>query len=177
MSLGLTPPLDAAAPLRHPKAPPPGQALPPHYAHCFGCGDQHPTGLHLQVTAGEGVTIDARFTVLEVHQGAPGLAHGGVLAAAFDEALGYLLWLLSTPAVTGRLETDYARPVPVGSTLHIAAECLGVAGRKVYTRATGRLDDPGGPVAVRSAGLFVAVPLTHFTTHGGRDEGERSYNP
>jgi acyl-coenzyme A thioesterase PaaI-like protein len=173
-----TPPPGTEAPTRAPGAPPPGSVLGPHYAHCVGCGDRHPTGLRLQVTAGEGVDIRARFTVTDDHQGAPGLAHGGLLSVAFDEAMGFVLVLLRRPAVTGRLETDYLRPVPVGATLHIEAECVGVAGRKIYTRGEGRLDAPDGPVAVRSTGLFVAVPLSHFTTHGRADARSAwSYNP
>ena len=51
------------------------------------------------------MTINAKFTVTEMHQGAPGLAHGGLLSCAFDEALGKLMWLVRQPAVTGKLET------------------------------------------------------------------------
>ena len=112
------------------------------------------------------MTADAEFTVTEHHQGAPGLAHGGLLAAAFDEALGSLNWLLRTPAVTARLETDFVRPVPVDSTLYIHAEVLAVADRKIYTRAQGRLGSVAGPVAVTAAALFVAVGLDHFSRYG-----------
>ncbi len=170
----------AAVPQPHPDAPPPGSTLPAHYARCFGCGDEHETGLHLQVTVREGVALDAVFVVGDAHQGAPGLAHGGVLAAAFDEALGFLLWLLRTPGVTGRLETDFLRPVPVGTALHIAARCTGIDGRKISTEAEGRLGGVDGEVAVRAKGLFIAVPLTHFTRHGRPEQRARhagEYNP
>ncbi|GAA2879261.1 hypothetical protein GCM10010524_09120 [Streptomyces mexicanus] len=104
------------------------------------------------------------------HQGAPGLAHGGVLATALDETLGSLNWLLRTIAVTGRLETDFVRPVPVGATLYLEAEVTAVAGRKIYSTATGRLDGPGGPVAVRADALFVEVKVDHFVEHGRETE-------
>ena len=68
-------------PVRHPDAPAPGELLGAHYEQCFGCGGEQPHGLHLAARAGEGVTITAEFTVRAAHQGAPGLAHGGVLAA------------------------------------------------------------------------------------------------
>jgi acyl-coenzyme A thioesterase PaaI-like protein len=99
--------------------------------------------------------------VSELHQGAPGLAHGGVLAAAFDEALGAAAELAHQPLVTVRLECDFHKPVPVGATLHITARCTGVDGRKVYTAGAARLG-PDGPVAARAAGLFLAVPPEHF---------------
>ncbi|MCX9190738.1 thioesterase [Carbonactinospora thermoautotrophica] len=159
-------PPEAVVPEPHPDAPPPGAKLGSHYSRCFGCGRDHPTGLHMELTVGEGLSVDARFTVTENHQGAPGLAHGGLLAAAFDEALGSITWLLRRPAVTARLETDFLRPVPVDSTLYLHAKCDGVAGRKIYLSAEGRLDALDGPVAVRAHAIFVTVTLEHFTTHG-----------
>ncbi|MCT9090753.1 PaaI family thioesterase [Streptomyces sp. ASQP_92] len=165
-SASLTPPTDAMAPVRHPEAPAPGELLGAHYGHCFGCGDGQPHGLHLAARAGQGVTVTAEFTVREAHQGAPGLAHGGVLATALDETLGSLNWLLRVIAVTGRLETDFARPVPVGTVLHLEAEVTAVAGRKIYSRAAGRIGGPEGPVAVRAQALFIEVKVDHFIDNG-----------
>ena len=114
-ALPTAPPPDAVLPMRAPHAPPPGATIPSHYRWCFGCGTEHPTGLHMRITAGEGLTVVGDFLVTEHHQGAPGLAHGGLLTAAVDEILGSLNWLLAGPAVTGRLECDFRRPVPVGT--------------------------------------------------------------
>ena len=156
------PPEGSIIPDRHPLAPPVGTKIPSHFGHCFGCGHLHPTGLHLVAYSGEGANITATFTVTENHQGAPGLAHGGLLSLAFDEALGKLMWLIRSPAVTGRLETDFMIPVPIGTTLHIAAEITGQHGRKVYTSAVGRLNSPQGEIAVRVSALFIIVPMEHF---------------
>ncbi|WP_448315871.1 PaaI family thioesterase [Streptomyces sp. CO7] len=164
------PSADAAAPVRHPEAPAPGEPVGSHYENCFGCGSGQPHGLHLVTRAGEGVDVTAEFTVRPEHQGAPGLAHGGILATALDDALGSLNWLLRTISVTGRLETDYRRPVPVGSVLHITAEVTAVAGRKIYASAVGRLGGPGGPVAVRADALFIEVKVDHFIENGRKEE-------
>ena len=112
------------------------------------------------------------LSTLEVgdyHQGAPGLAHGCVIATAMDEAMGVLNRLLAVPVVTVHLEIDYRRPVPVGTTLHIRTEVAGQVGRKVYTRGTAHLDAPDGPIAVNAAALFLQVPLQHFIDHGSPD--------
>jgi acyl-coenzyme A thioesterase PaaI-like protein len=175
-ALPTTPPSDAVVPVRAAKAPAVGAPIPSHYRWCFGCGTEHPTGLHMRITAGEGLTVTGEFTVSEHHQGAPGLAHGGLLSAAIDEILGSLNWLLDGPAVTGRLECDFRRPVPVGSVLHILAEVVGVKGRKVYTRAVGRLDAADGPVAITAAALFVQVPLQHFVANGAPEHVQRAYD-
>ncbi|KIF71853.1 thioesterase [Streptomyces sp. AcH 505] len=166
----MTPPADATAPVRHPDAPAPGELLGSHYQHCFGCGDQQPHGLHLQARAGEGVSLTAEFTVGAAHQGAPGLAHGGVLATALDETLGALGWLLRVVAVTGKLQTEYLRPVPVGTVLFLEAEVTAVHGRKIYSTATGRIGGPDGRVAVRADALFVEVKVDHFVSHGRQEE-------
>lgn len=157
-----TPPPGSVLPDRHPKSPATGSELPSHFKHCFGCGDLHPTGLHLKAKVEEGLSISAEFTVTENHQGAPGLAHGGLLSLAFDEALGKLMWLLRAPAVTARLETDFLAPVPIGTTIYISARITGVQGRKVYSEAEGRLNGPAGAIAVRAASLFIIVPMKHF---------------
>lgn len=71
--------------------------------------------------------------------------------------------------MTVHLETDYRAPVAVGSTLFVDAECYAVAGRKIYSRATGRLADAAGEpgdIAVQARSVFVSVPLEHFREHG-----------
>lgn len=162
------PPVETEPPAPHPKAPAAGTDLPMHYPECFGCGDQLEGGLHLRSTVGEQLTVHSRFQVTKAHQGAPGLAHGGLLACAFDEALGATVGhLLRRPAVTGKLETDFLRPVPVGTTLFIEARLDGNAGRKIYVSADGRLDAADGPLAVRARALFVQVGFEHFSKHAG----------
>jgi len=164
-----TPPEGALIPPRHPMAPPVGTKIPSHFGHCFGCGELHPTGLHLVAYAGEGATITAQFTVTQDHQGAPGLAHGGLLSLAFDEALGKLMWLLRAPAVTGRLETDFLKPVPIGTTLYITAEITGQVNRKVYTSAVGRIGSADGEIVVRAAALYITVPMDHFMNNAPQE--------
>ena len=169
-SAATTPPADAVLPPRHPAAPAPGSAIPSHYHRCFGCGSDHPTGLHLAITAGTGLEVTAQFEVTEHHQGAPGLAHGGLLTTAFDETMSALNWLLYRPAVTGRLEVDFRRPVPVGARLFVNATVTGVAGRKAFASAFGHLERPDGLLAVRAAAVFVAVGIEHFEQHGRRED-------
>lgn len=106
------------------------------------------------------------FTVAEEHQGAPGLIHGGVLAAAFDEVLGAANWLLLAPAVTGHLAVDFRKPVPVGQVVEIRARIDSVEGRKVSTSGIGCFAD--GTVVAEAQGLFIQVPLEHFARHGRR---------
>lgn len=163
-------PAGAALPTPHPDAPAPGSALPAHFPGCFACGELA-GGLRMRFVAGDGLTVHGEFTVQTHHQGAPGIAHGGALAAAFDEALGSLQSLLREPAVTASLSTQFLRPVPVGAVLHLECRIDARAGRKFWTSGVGRLG-PDGPVAARAEALFVTVPPEHFVRHGAA-----SYDP
>ncbi|MEJ3653811.1 PaaI family thioesterase [Actinomycetes bacterium KLBMP 9759] len=140
-----------------------------HYSGCFGCGELE-GGLRLRFRTGDGLTIHGTFTVEPQHQGAPGLAHGGLIATAFDDALGTLQVFIREPAVTASLQTEYRRPVPVGSTLHLRCTVDGRDGRKLWVSGEARLDAEDGPVAARASALFVVVTPEHFTRHGRAEE-------
>lgn len=164
------PPEKAIVPDRSAAAPAPGDVVPSHYRWCLGCGADHPGGLHMRVIAGPDMDMLCSLEVGRFHQGAPGLAHGGMIATAMDEAMGVLNRLLGVPAVTVHLEVDYRRPVPVGTVLHIRTRVVGQHGRKVYTEGSAHLDAPDGPLAVSAAALFLQVPLEHFLDNGNPEQ-------
>jgi acyl-coenzyme A thioesterase PaaI-like protein len=185
-------PDDAVAPTRGASAPPAGTPLVNHYAGCFACGSDHPDGLHLTATAGEGVDVTSHVRVTGAHQGAPGLAHGGIIAAIMDESLGFLLWMLETAGVTAKLELQYRAPVPIDSDVYAAATATGVIRRKIFTYGELRLGAPDGPLVAEASGLFVRVDESHFAPYIGSMAGataelvrdriagrspERPYNP
>jgi len=149
--------------------------LPSHYRSCFGCGEDHPTGLHMQVR-GRKDRVEGSFEVTEHHQGAPGLAHGGVIAAAVDEVMGFLIYLLAAPAVTVHLEVNFRKPVPVGSRLDLETHVDRIDGRKVYSTLTGRVD---GTVHVEASSIYLKVEYGHFAPYLKRsgEKLDRPYNP
>jgi acyl-coenzyme A thioesterase PaaI-like protein len=162
-------------PAAHPDAPAPGTDLPAHYAGCFACGLLE-GGLRLRFRTGKDLTLTGTFRVERRHQGAPGLAHGGVLAAVFDEALGALQVYFREPAVTANLSVDYRKPVPVGSVLHVRARVDGREGRKLMMSGTARLDAPDGPLAASATALYLVVDDEHFTRHTA-DGFDQAINP
>ena len=164
------PPAGATRPEPQPNPVPIGTVLPEHFAGCFGCGSEHPSGLHLAVTVADDFVVTTSFVVTAAHQGAPGLAHGGVLAAAIDEVVGFVIYLVRRPAVTARLETDFKRAVPLGTELFLRGECVAIEGRKLFLHAEARMDAPDGPLAVEGRALFVGVGGEHFARHAGSAE-------
>ncbi|MXQ78105.1 PaaI family thioesterase [Rhodococcus rhodochrous] len=152
--------------------PGPGAPVPQHWNKCFGCGDDQPSGLAMEFTIGEGLEVLGRLDVATRYQGGPGFIHGGILMTAFDEVQGMACnAALRTAVVTGHFETDFARPIPLGSVLEFRARVDGTVRRKVYTSAEARIVD--GPLAdpdvvvASSVGLFVVVGHEHFAK--GRD--------
>jgi len=97
-----------------------------------------------------------------------------MLTTAFDETLSAVNWLLQKSAVTVHLQTDFRRPVPVGSRVFIAAQCTGIQGRRIHTKAVGRLNAIDGPVAVQASAVFVEVPLEHFLKYGRPEDLEHA---
>ena len=69
-------------------------------------------------------------------EGPPGHAHGGIIAALFDDATAFLTRLLDETCVASELTVHYRRPVPIGRPLHIEARVTRRDGRRIYTEAT-----------------------------------------
>ena len=124
------------------------QKIPPHHdPACWGCGD-NPTGLRLPAPAAEGLTeYEAYFSFDERHQGGPGIAHGGLVSAALDEACGLLATWYAFPAVTARMFVRFRRPVPINTELLLRARIDDARGRRI--RTTGAIVDGDEPLAKR----------------------------
>ena len=71
-------------------------------------------------------------------EGAPGRAHGGIVAAAFDDVTGFVIGQLREPAFTGELTVRYLAPVPVDEPLEMRARLEGRERRKLFITAEAR---------------------------------------
>jgi hypothetical protein len=67
------------------------------------------------------------------YEGAPGCVHGGCLAAAFDELLGFAQSLTGRPGMTGTLTVRYRSPTPLHADIRFEGRVERVEGRKIYT--------------------------------------------
>lgn len=134
--------------------------IPPHHdPSCWGCGD-NPEGLRLPQPAAEGLDrYEAFFTLDERHQGGPGLAHGGVVAAVLDEAVGLLATWFRFPAVTARIFVRYRAPVPINTELQVRARIDDARGRRI--RVSAEITTGDAALAEARAALL-HVPLEHF---------------
>ena len=123
-----------------------------HHDLCFGCGQTNLFGLQLELEPRPAGGVKGRFFVKQDHQGPPGLAHGGVIAAALDEAMALLLEGQGTAALTARLEVDLLAPAPVGAFVTVRAELLKSHDRTLVLNADAAVE---GEAVARAKGVFV----------------------
>ena len=156
-------------------ASPPGAApdrtLPPHAPACFGCGSENPAGLGLRAWRVDD-EIHGEVTFKQHHSGAPTFAHGGAVATAIDDCLGFLLYLIEEPGVTARLEVDYRKPVLLETRYTLRARVDRREGRKIF--ASVEMHGPDGVLAAEGTALFVVVSIEHFTRDLPEDWKERA---
>jgi acyl-coenzyme A thioesterase PaaI-like protein len=123
-----------------------------HHDLCFGCGQANLFGLQLELERRPEGGVAGRFFVKQDHQGPPGYAHGGVIAAALDEAMSLVLHDQGTYALTGGLQVELKAPAPVGSFVALQAEVESGEGRTLTLTAEASGDH--GPLA-SARGTFV----------------------
>jgi acyl-coenzyme A thioesterase PaaI-like protein len=97
-------------------------------------GTSNPTSVDLDVRF-EGEEVVAEVVLRRAFEGAPGRAHGGIVAAAFDDVTGFVIGFLNEPAFTGELTVRYVAPVPVDEALVMRARLDGRERRKLFISA------------------------------------------
>jgi acyl-coenzyme A thioesterase PaaI-like protein len=121
-------------------------------------GSANPTSLDLSVRFGEEDVV-ADVVLQRAFEGAPGRAHGGIVAAAFDDVTGFVIGRLQEPAFTGELTVRYLAPVPVDEALEIRARLDGRERRKLFISAE---LSAGGEVVATCHAIYIKVDPSRF---------------
>ncbi len=131
-----------------------GRSAPPSRdaGTCFACGQANPIGLRLKFRLEGDDGIRAEFTPGPQYQGYDGVLHGGIVAAALDDAMANLFHLRGRETVTARLEIRYRREAPIGRRLVVSARTTGERGRFFTAEATLALHD--GPCLAEARGTL-----------------------
>jgi len=88
---------------------------------CFGCSPTNPAGLQLRFRR-LGERVVARYTIADRFHGAPGLAHGGIVATMLDEvSCAVVAFVGERHVMTGELTVRYERPCPVQAPVELVA--------------------------------------------------------
>jgi acyl-coenzyme A thioesterase PaaI-like protein len=129
-----------------------------HFDECFVSGPWNPLGIAIEVHR-EGDEAVAEVSLGAAFEGAPGRSHGGIVAAIFDDVLGYLLTLIQEPGFTGELTIRYHAPTPIGQPLEFRARIEGREGRRIETSAEATAD---GQIVASATATFVVIDPERF---------------
>ena len=84
-----------------------------------------------------GAVMVARFPLLEQHQNPMGHMQGGMIAAAVDNVVGPLSYLVAPPSATAQMSVTYLAPVtPDFAFVEVTARLTHRAGRQLVFEAT-----------------------------------------
>jgi acyl-coenzyme A thioesterase PaaI-like protein len=129
-----------------------------HFPDCVVSGKANPMGVAIEVHRAGDVAV-ARVALGAAFEGAPGRAHGGIVAAVFDDTMGFVLSMHRTAAFTGRLTVSYRAPTPVGETIEFRAWLREVDGRKLWIDGSAH---HGDLLVAEAEGLFISIPPERF---------------
>jgi acyl-coenzyme A thioesterase PaaI-like protein len=109
------------------------------------------------------------------YEGPPGSVHGGFVAAAFDEVLGFVQSLSGSPGFTGTLTIRYRSPTPLHSDLEFRGQIDRQEGRKLF--ASGELF-AGEQLCAEAEAIFIsAKPGAFKKLLEAREKMEASRRP
>ena len=131
------------------------------FPDCVVSGDANPMGLDVQFFR-EGDEAVSRVVLGPAFEGAPNRAHGGVVAAVFDDLMGFVLTIHESPAYTAELTVRYRRPTPVGEEIEFRARLADRKGRRLHIEA--EATDATGTKIATAEGLFITIPREGFGT-------------
>ena len=138
----------------------PDRAPVVHFDECFVSGPWNPLGIGIEVVR-DGEAAVAQIVLGAAFEGGPGMAHGGIVAALFDDVLGYLLTLHRIPGFTGELTVRYLRPTPVGTPLTLRGWVVQRSGRRLHTAAQLHAGDE---LVASATAVFVEIDAARLAT-------------
>lgn len=109
----------------------------------------------------DGDEVVAEAWLGNIAGGAPGRAHGGVVAAIFDDVTGHVPPIHGMPAFTGELSVRYSRPVPLERLISFRAWLAGrsESGRRLFVESSASVE---GVEVATSRATFVTVDSSRF---------------
>lgn len=108
----------------------------------------------------EGEALTARFPVRARYQNPMQYMQGGMIAAAIDNTLGPLSYLVAPPSVTTQLNTSFIRPVsPDDDYLEVTGWVVEQTGRQLFLAA--RATNPKGKTVALSHATCQMVNRGH----------------
>ena len=109
-------------------------------------------------------SVETELVCTAEHEGGPGVAHGGWIAATFDEVTGHVTLLSGQLAVTGEMKVSYLKPVPIERPLRARAWVVRKEERRWFVEGELRLASTGALLGRAEATMVLRDPA-HFERH------------
>ncbi|NNC81140.1 MAG: PaaI family thioesterase [Acidimicrobiales bacterium] len=122
-------------------------------------GELNPVSPISAVYRREGDTIVGDVMIGPAYTGAPGRAHGGMVAAVFDDVMGAVQRLTSHVGYTRELTVNYRAPFPVDEVVTISASETSCDERIFVVEATAMA---GHTLVAEATATFTRVDPTRF---------------
>jgi acyl-coenzyme A thioesterase PaaI-like protein len=116
-------------------------------------GSANPMGLAARLWR-DGDVACMQVTLGRAFEGAPGRAHGGVVAALLDEVMGLMNIIHGAMAFTAQLDITYLAPTPVGEPILARAWLASQDNRKQFVEATLHAN---GTLVASAKALFITI--------------------
>ncbi len=110
------------------------QVEPKQYPNCFGCGARNSIGLRLRYHHADD-TLVTKFTPKDVHQGWPGIMHGGIIATLLYEVMENFAYHNGDTTMMRSMETHFHRPARIGECITAIARFDRRVGREIRVTA------------------------------------------
>jgi acyl-coenzyme A thioesterase PaaI-like protein len=125
-----------------------------HFDYSPLIGRSNPLAPPIDMTSDPDGTVYGRVTFGSAYEGPPGCVHGGYVAAAFDEVLGYAETFTGNPGMTGTLTVVYRTPTPLHEEVRFVAKAERVERRKIFVTGTLHV---GERLCAEASGIFVSM--------------------
>jgi acyl-coenzyme A thioesterase PaaI-like protein len=127
----------------------------PAESGCFGCSTSNAAGLQLTFRRHDGGIV-SEYAIPDRFHGAPGIAHGGIVASIFDEiSCAAVFFSRGSHVVTGELNVRYQQPCPVETPIEFHARIVDESHQRYAVVEAQALN--GGVQLARSSGKFFYV--------------------
>ncbi len=130
---------------------------------CFGCGQNNPIGMKLRFVK-DGKIIHAEFTPHKMHQGWPGMLHGGILACLLDEAMSNIAYATGNTTMTATINIRWRQPVKVEVPLVVTAW---------VTRHRKKIIETSGKVTLKDGTIIAESTAKQFIAESQAKQGDK----
>lgn len=122
----------------------------------FVSGDPHGDRFRVNYFRDPSQNLIARAWFGPGTAGPPGHAHGGSIAAIFDEVLGLAAWAAGYAVVVGNLNVSFRRLLPLETVVEIRSTVISVKGRKITVH--GEITDGHETIYAKADCLCITIP-------------------